>query len=50
MITRINEYGVEIAVCCDTDMDLRIIHTEKDHRGWDENGCRDSKWRWSHEF
>tara|TARA_R100000544_G_scaffold30218_1_gene16485 strand:+ start:270 stop:422 length:153 start_codon:yes stop_codon:yes gene_type:complete len=39
MNTRINEYGVEMAVCCDTDMDLQIIHLKKHWRGWDEYWC-----------
>ena len=39
MSTRINEHGVEVGACCNTDMDLRIIHTEKHYRGWDEYWC-----------
>lgn len=39
--TRINEHGVEVGVCCDTDMTLEVRHVRPTnyHRGWDERWC-----------
>jgi len=38
MNTRMNEHGVEVRVCCDTDMEYEVtfVRPHNDFRGWDE--------------